>query len=238
MTLKRIFIAFLFIIMASHVFSFISIRNISDWEKKIKELDCVESLEIEKDVPNDNEDNYYHIKVYLTENRFLQIKYFNPYLENLDSGQFYVERIGNIVPVLWGYTCNRISINDNDGYGYHLGFDRFRFDYLCYSMKKKYGVIDLIKNYDEFLKILSDIPSYLSEFPEENVFNVMKGNKPEFVSWKKYHSPYIYSKYDKKRKFWEEYKILKMTVEEFNSFVPVHDWKWVRWKWTVLEENP
>ena len=62
--------------------------------------------------------------------------------------------------------------------------------------------------------------------------------KIDSESWKKYHSPYIYSKYDKKRKFWEEYKIFKMTVEGFNSFVTVHDWKWVRWKWNVLEENP
>ena len=238
MTLKRIFIAFLFIITASHVFSFISIWNISDWEKKIKSLDCVESLEIEKASPEDKEDTLYHIKIYLTGNRFLQIRYFNPYIEDQYPGEFYVERIGDIVPVLWGYSCNRVSINDNDGYGYHLGFDRFRFDYLCYSMKKKNGILDLVKNYDEFLNIISNLPDYLREFSEENVLNVMLGKKPEFASWNKYDSPYIYSKYDKKRKFWKEYKFYKFTVEEFNSFVALHDWKWIRWEWDILEENP
>ena len=95
-----------------------------------------------------------------------------------------------------------------------------------------------IKNYDEFLNIISNLPDYLREFSEENVLNVMLGKKPEFASWNKYDSPYIYSKYDKKRKFWKEYKFYKFTVEEFNSFVALHDWKWIRWEWDILEENP
>ena len=63
-------------------------------------------------------------------------------------------------------------------------------------------------------------------------------NKPRFESWKNYSSPFVYSNYNKRRKIWKEKKLFKMTVEEFNAYVSSHDWKWIRWKWEYLEENP
>ena len=230
MTLKRIFIAFLFIIAASHIFSFAFIKDISDWEKDIKRLNCVESLEVEKLYPNDDESVEYNMKIYLTENRYIQISCFAPYINK--NNNFYIDRIGDLVPVVWGYSSKSGNLKPKS-YNYKLGFYFFRFKYLCRFGNFK-SLIDLIKYYDEALKIINDFPNY--NIAEKDYYideYVGIGEKPFFELWNIYLSPYIYSNYDEKSKTWEEYKLYKMTVENYNDYIISRGLENL-----ILEENP
>ena len=217
--LKKNIILLFFLFSTSLIFSF---SDISKWEKEIKRLDCVESLEIEKLYPNDDESVEYNMKIYLKENRYIQISCFTPYIEKNKNNNFYIDRIGNLVPVVWGYSRKSGNLKPKS-YNYKLGFYFFRFKYLCRFGNFK-SLIDLIKYYDEALKIINDFPSY--NIAEKDYYideYVEIGEKPFFELWNIYLSPYIYSNYDEKSKTWEEYKLYKMTVENYNDYIISRD---------------
>lgn len=217
--LKKNIILLFFLFSTSLIFSF---SDISKWEKEIKRLDCVESLEIEKLYPNDDESVEYNMKIYLKENRYIQISCFTPYIEKNKNNNFYIDRIGNLVPVVWGYSSKSGNLKPKS-YNYKLGFYFFRFKYLCRFGNFK-SLIDLIKYYDEALKIINDFPSY--NIAEKDYYideYVEIGEKPFFELWNIYLSPYIYSNYDEKSKTWEEYKLYKMTVENYNDYIISRD---------------
>ena len=221
MILKRICITFLFMIMVSHVFSFAFIKDISDWEKEIKRLDCVEFLEIEKQYPNNDESFDYDMKIFLTDNRFLQIKYFNPYQRKKNSN-FIIARIGDIVPITWGYDS------------YSLSFHRFEFKYLQSFFESTKSLIDLLKQYDEIFAFIKNLPAFNVNFPYELVDNPSVSNeKPILKSWNDYPSQYIYSNYNTKWNYWEEFKLYQMPVKEYNDYVIAIDREWL-----CIEEKP
>lgn len=234
MPLKRIFIAFLFIITASHVFSFAFIKDMSDWEKEIKRLDCVESLEYELSDPYNDDSWMYNLKIHLTENRYLQIKYFNPYRENRRSGEFYIVRIGDIVPVAWVYkiteTYHKTKAPEHDLY-----FSCFDFSCLNSCIKGKKGIIDLIKNYDRYLMMFNQFPCYSEIFSKDAIIDIDDGDDSTALIWNKYSSPYIYKNQHKNDYFgyWEDYKFYIMTVQEYNNYNISRGWNR-----NVLEENP
>ena len=217
--LKKNIILLFFLFSTSLIFSF---SDISKWKKEIKRLDCVESLEIEKIYPNDDESVEYNMKIYLKENRYIQISCFTPYIEKNKNNNFYIDRIGNLVPVVWGDSSKSGNLKPKS-YNYKLGFYFFRFKYLCRFGNFK-SLIDLIKYYDEALKIINDFPSY--NIAEKDYYideYVEIGEKPFFELWNIYLSPYIYSNYDEKSKTWEEYKLYKMTVENYNDYIISRD---------------
>lgn len=234
MTLKRIFIAFLFIITASHVFSFAFIKDMSDWEKDIKRLDCVESLEYELSEPYDDDSLVYNLKIHLTENRYLQIKFFHPFKEHRRLSEFYIERIGDIVPVAWVYkiteTYYMTKAPEHDLY-----FSCFYLSYLNSYIKGKKGIIDLIKNYDRYLMMFNQFPSYSEIFSEDSIIDIDDGDDSTALIWNKYSSPYIYENHHKNNyyEYWEDYKFYKMTVQEYNNYNISRGWNR-----NVLEENP
>ena len=179
-------------------------------------------MEIEKLYPNDYESVEYNMKIYLKENRYIQISCFTPYIEKNKNNNFYIDRIGNLVPVVWGYSSKSGNLKPKS-YNYKLGFYFFRFKYLCRFGNFK-SLIDLIKYYDEALKIINDFPSY--NIAEKDYYideYVEIGEKPFFELWNIYLSPYIYSNYDEKSKTWEEYKLYKMTVENYNDYIISRD---------------
>lgn len=201
------------------------IKDMDDWEKEINSLKCVESVEVEKIYPDDDESTEYNLKIFLTEGRYLQIMYFTPYCSG--GNQFCIERIGNIIPAAWGYWPYGES-------SYELDYDFFRFKYLAFFNKKQKGIISLINNYDEIFDFINTFPCYPLEYPYEIVERTAdKKEKPVSASWEKYPSPYIYTKYNKLRERWEEFKLYKMTVEEYNDYMISRGWES-----RVIEENP
>lgn len=238
MTLKRIFVAFLFIIMASHVFSFPFIMDISDWEKRIKALDCVESVEYELSAPYDDDCDEYDMKIYLTGSRYIQIRYFEPYYtEKHHPGTFRIVRIGNIVPIALYYRIEE-TLYKIEKTKYDLYFKNFSFKFLypyIEGKKGKKGIIDLIKNYDKYLDMLNQLPSYSEIFPKDAIIDIDDGDDSTALIWNKYSSPYIYENHHKNNyyEYWEDYKFYKMTVQEYNNYNISRGWNR-----NVLEENP
>lgn len=243
MPLKRIFIAFLFIITASHVFSFPFIMDISDWEKRIKALDCVESVEYELSAPYDDDCHEYNMKIYLTGNRYLQIRYFEPYYtERHYPSTFHIVRIGNIVPIALYYRIEE-TLYKIEKTKYDLYFKSFSFNYLypyIEGKKGKKGIIDLIKNYDKYLDMLNQLPSYSEIFPKDEVIDIDDGDNSASEIWNKYSSPYIHKDHYKNEywEYWEEYKIYKMTVEEYNYYASLCNKNYKYWQMEIFEENP
>ena len=125
--LKKYIALISLLISSSFIFSLPLFPDISDWEKEIKRLDCVESLEIEKQYPNYDESVDYDMKIFLTDNRFLQIKYFNPhkrrkeFVEKLNACQNCKARY-----LLHGTLINAIS---------HILTDEFKFEFcFCFCI--------------------------------------------------------------------------------------------------------
>lgn len=213
---KRILIVTLLIFAANCLFC-IGIKNMSDWEKEIKKLDSVESVEIEKLYPNDDESDEYNLKIFLTGDRYLQLSFFNPYRENNRAGEFYVERIGNIVPIAWGYDF------------YILDMHILKLRYITFFNKSTKTIIDLLNDYDKVFEFVQNLPVFDKDFHEEfvdNSFKQLKNKKPVFEFWNNALSPYIYSNYiqNKYYQYWEEYKLFKMTVKEYNDYVLSRGW--------------
>lgn len=222
---KCFLIVLLFVFAISGIFCF-GIKNMSDWEKEIKKLDSVESVEIEKLYPNDDESDEYNLKIFLTGDRYLQLSFFNPYRENNRAGEFYVERIGNIVPIAWGYDF------------YILDMHILKLRYITFFNKSTKTIIDLLNDYDKVFEFVQNLPVFDKDFHEEfvdNSFKQLKNKKPVFEFWNNALSPYIYSNYiqNKYYQYWEEYKLFKMTVKEYNDYVLSRGWEW-----RILEENP
>ena len=219
--LKNYIALIIFLISSSFIFSLPLFPDISDWEKEIKRLDCVEFLEIEKQYPNNDESFDYDMKIFLTDNRFLQIKYFNPYQRKKNSN-FIIARIGDIVPITWGYDS------------YSLSFHRFEFKYLQSFFESTKSLIDLLKQYDEIFAFIKNLPAFNVNFPYELVDNPSVSNeKPILKSWNDYPSQYIYSNYNTKWNYWEEFKLYQMPVKEYNDYVIAIDREWL-----CIEEKP
>ena len=219
--LKKYIALISFLISSSFIFSLPLFPDISDWEKEIKRLDCVESLEIEKQYPNYDESVDYDMKIFLTDNRFLQIKYFNPH-KRKKNGNFIIARIGDIVPITWGYDS------------YSLSFHRFEFKYLHPFFKSTNSIIDLLEQYDEIFTFIKNLPDFNVNFPYELVDNSSEPNgKPVLKSWNDYPSQFVYSNYNKKWNYWEEFKLYQMPVKKYNDFVIAIDREWL-----CIEENP
>lgn len=196
---KSFFIALLFIFAVSGTFCFGRTKNMSYWEKEIKKLDCVESLEIE--IPDHFDDCWtYNLKIYLKNDKYIYIENFDPY-EKKFSGDFYIERIGNIVPITWGYDF------------YSLRFHSFKFKYIYQFFSDVNSIIDLLEQYDELALFIQKLPDFNVNLPYELVENnSIPEEKPVLKSWNNFESTYMYSNYNKKWNYWEEYKLYKMTV--------------------------
>ena len=207
---------------------FAFIKDINDWEQEILKLPCVESVESERLDPDDD-DFLYKVKIRMTENRYLQVSYFEPFAPRGYQDDFYLDRIGDLVPVMWGYGPS--------SKGYNLDYRSLRFKHISSYFDKKKNLIDVIKAYDEIYSFISKLPDYDINLPEETIeWNKENTQKPEFKSWDESNSPYVYSNFHNKtkyRKYWEEYKIYKMTVEDFNEYVLSRGWNF-----HVLDINP
>lgn len=232
--LKRFFIFFLFLITTSFVFCGPFIKDMDDWEKEIKSLKCVESVEYELSDPYDDDSWVYNLKIHLTENRYLQIRFFHPYKEHRWNGEFYIERIGDIVPVAWVYkiteTYHKVKAPEHDLY-----FSCFYFNYIDSYIKGKKGIIDLIKKYDRYLMLFNQFPSYSEVFSKDAIIDIYDGDDSTSLIWNKYSSPYIHKNHHKNDYFgyWEDYKFYKMTVQEYNNYNISRGWES-----RVLKENP
>lgn len=236
---KQVFITFLFISMTSYAFSFPFLMDISKWEKEIKRLDCVESVESELSNPYDTDCLEYNMKIHLTENRYLQIRYFCPYSEKSSPGEFDIVRIGNLVPIALFYeieeTLFKIEKTKHDLY-----FGSFRFNFLDPYMEGKKDIINLIKNYDKYLEGLNRLPDYSEIFPKDEVIDINDGDSSASEIWNKYSSPYIHKNHLKTDYFeyWQEYKMYKMTVEAYNNYAALRNENYKYVKWEIFEENP
>lgn len=236
---KQVFITFLFIITVSHAFSFPFIKDISKWAKQIKALDCVESIEYEHSDPYDDDSWLYNLKIHLTEDRYLEIRYFNPYGAKRRPGEFDIIRIGNLVPIALFYeieeTLFKIEKTKHDLY-----FGSFRFNFLDPYMEGKKDIINLIKNYDKYLEELNRLPDYSEIFPKDEVIDINDGDSSASEIWNKYSSPYIHKNHLKTDYFeyWQEYKMYKMTVEEYNNYAVLRNENYKYVKWEIFEENP
>ena len=215
---KRILIALLIIFVTKCIFC-IGIKDMSDWEKEILMLPCVESVESERLDPDDD-DFLYKMKIHLTENRYLQVSYFRPFASRGYQDDFYLDRIGDLVPVMWGYE----PISN----GYILNYHSLRFKHISSYFNQKKNLIDVIKAYDEIYSFISKLPYYDINFPEEIIeWDTENTQKPEFKAWEENKNPYVYSNFHSKtkyRKSWQEYKIYKMTVEDYNEYVLSRGW--------------
>ncbi len=211
---KRILIILLLIFATCCIFNFTFIKDMNYWEKKIKKLDFVESLNIE--IPDHFDDCWtYNLKIYLNNEKCIYIENFNPY-EKKFPGDFYIERIGNIVPITWGYDFHS------------LNFHSFKFKYIYQFFNDINSIVDLLKQYDEILMFIQNLPTYNIHFPYELVNNSSPADKkPVLNSWNNYSSPYIYSNYNKKWKYWEEYKLFQMPIKEYNEYMISIDKKWL-----------
>ena len=88
---------------------------------------------------------------------------------------------------------------------YDLYFKSFSFNYLypyIEGKKGKKGIIDLIKNYDKYLDMLNQLPSYSEIFPKDEVIDIDDGDNSASEIWNKYSSPYIHKDHYK-NEYWE-----------------------------------
>lgn len=228
---KLSLVCILFFVSCLSCFAFI--KDINDWEKEILRLSCVESVESERLDPDDD-DFLYKMKIHLTENRYLQVSYFRPFASRGYQDDFYIDRIGDLVPVMWGYE----PISN----GYILNYRSLRFKHISSFFVKKKNLIDVIKAYDEIYLFISKLPDYDINLPEETIeWDFENTQKPEFKAWEENKSPYVYSNFHDKTiydKYWEEYKIYKMTVKDYNVYAALRNENYKYVKWEIFEENP
>ena len=229
---KRILIVTLLIFAAKCIFC-IGIKDMSDWEKEIKRLDYVESVEYELSNPYDDDCYEYNMKIRLTKNRCLEIRYFIPYGAKRRPGEFHIVRIGNIVPVALYYEIEE-TLFKIEKTKYDLYFKSFSFNYLNSYIEGEKGIIDLIKNYDKYFVELNQLPDYSENFSKDEVIDINGGDSSASEIWNKYSSPYIHKIHykDEYHENWREYKMYKMTVEEYNNYNLS-----TGWENRVLEEN-
>ncbi|MDD6486444.1 MAG: hypothetical protein PUF61_05820 [Spirochaetales bacterium] len=179
--------------------------------KKI--LKCKDVVDV-KVKEHGSEQSRADIEITLTNGRFLVL---SSYGIHLRSENLWIKKIGDIVPIEFGYDMPQRNI-DGSRRMISLGIIAFSvsdFEYLDNEVKSIKDISTLINNYDLVYFAFSHLPDADENFPCVSYWETTSETEIRCELWEKMENPYFYKTENNGGKFY------KMTEEALNKYYEI-----------------